>query len=72
MTPIERGSEMAELRAEFAALHARLARIEALVRFVYGDSALGGAGPAPLPPAEPARTMRPIATIGFNFRGAPR
>ena len=73
MTPkaaMERTNEIAELRAELAAVRARVAQIEALLLFVHGSQALGGAGPAPPPPAEPARTMRPIATFGRLFSGS--
>ena len=68
--PIALTNETAELRAELAAVRERLVRVEALLSGLYGPAALGGAGPAPLPPAEPARTMRPIASIGRFFTGS--
>lgn len=67
--PIER-PEITELRGEIAGLRDRLAKVEALLLGLYGSQALGGSGPAPKPPAEPARTMRPVASIGRFFVGS--
>ena len=67
---IERNEDVETLRAELAAVRERLVRIETLLCYLHGAGALGGAGPAPLPPAEPARTTRPIATFGRFFSGS--
>jgi hypothetical protein len=62
----------AELRAEVAGLQARLTTVETLLRFLHGDTALGGSKPPPAePPPAPPR-MRPIATIGPSFWGGSR
>lgn len=70
--PNESAHEIAELRAELGAMHERVARVEGLLVALYGANALGGTGPAPPPPAEPARTLKPFASIGPHFWGASR
>jgi hypothetical protein len=63
-------SELADLTAQFGALDRRLRNVEALLRGLYGESALGGSSPPPpAPAAEPPRKLRPIGSFGGLFSG---
>jgi hypothetical protein len=54
--------------AAVAAMSERLARVEQLLRWQFGDQCLGGAA-RPADPEEPARTTRVIGSFGTGFRG---
>jgi hypothetical protein len=73
MTPnVRNGNEIAELRAELAAVCERLSAVESILLGLYGPGALGGSKPPPgEPPPAPPR-MKPIATLGPSFWGGPR
>jgi len=63
-----RDDEVQALRGEISALRERIGRIEALLLGLYGPGALGGAAPAPPPPADPQRPPTRLLATMFSRR----